>query len=406
MFLHKMASTSASDAFSLLKRGTEEILLEQDFAERLRLNEPLRVKAGFDPTAPDLHLGHTVLLQKLRMFQTLGHQVLFLIGDFTGLIGDPTGKSATRPPLSREQVLANAQTYESQIYKVLDPARTSVVFNSTWMGPMSAADLIQLAAKHTVARMLERDDFNKRYKSEQPIAIHEFLYPLVQGYDSVALKADVELGGTDQKFNMLVGRELQKHYGQRPQVVITVPILEGTDGVHKMSKSLGNYIGINESPNEMFGKLMSISDQLMWRYLELLSNEDMRVISGWREEVTKGLNPRDIKFRLAKEIVARFHDRSAAEHAHEAFVSRFQRGQLPEDMPHQDIQSSGGQISISAVLKEVGMTKSTSEAMRKIREGGVRLDGERIENPNSMLMAGTAAVLQLGKRHFVRIRIK
>jgi tyrosyl-tRNA synthetase len=401
------ATTKAKEALRLLKRGTDEILIESEFLERLESGKPLRVKAGFDPTAPDLHLGHTVLLHKLRVFQELGHEVMFLIGDFTGMIGDPTGKSVTRPPLSREEVLANARTYEAQIYKVLDPSRTSVVFNSTWMGKMTASDLIQLAAKHTVARMLERDDFTNRYKSEQPIAIHEFLYPLVQGYDSVALNADVELGGTDQKFNMLVGRELQKQYRQRPQIVMTMPILEGTDGVNKMSKSLGNYIGINESADDMFGKLMSISDTLMWRYFELLSEKDLDVIAAMKRQIADGANPRDIKFELAKEIVSRFHGGpNAGVTAMQNFIARFQRGEVPADMPEKALASSGGLLTIVSALKESGLTKSTSEAIRKIREGGVRLDGERVEDPDAGIPAGTTVVLQLGKRHFVRITVR
>jgi len=401
-----MTSSKALEQFRLLKRGAEEILLEDELIDRLSQTSPLRVKAGFDPTAPDLHLGHTVLLQKLRAFQDLGHHVLFLIGDFTGMIGDPTGKNVTRKPLTREEIETNARTYQAQVFKVLDPQRTEVRFNSEWMDKMSAADMVKLAAQYTVARMLERDDFSRRYMSEQPIAIHEFLYPLVQGYDSVALRADVELGGTDQKFNLLVGRELQKHYGQRPQVVLTMPLLEGTDGVQKMSKSLGNYIAINDAPDEMFGKLMSISDDLMWRYLELLSAEDMQTISRWREEVRGGVNPRDIKFRLAREIVARYHGVPAAERAHENFLARFQRGHLPEDVPEKELQSSGGRLPIPVALKESGLTKSTSEAIRKIREGGVRVDGERVEDPGAFLPAGARVVLQLGKRNVVRVIVR
>lgn len=402
----RMTSPTNTEQYEALKRGAQEILLEQELINRLAEGKPLRVKAGFDPTAADLHLGHTVLLQKLRGFQNLGHHVLFLIGDFTGMIGDPTGKSVTRKPLTREEIAANAHTYESQVFKILDPVRTEVRFNSEWMNDMRAADMIKLAAMSTVARMLERDDFNKRYKSEQPIAIHEFLYPLVQGYDSVALRADLELGGTDQKFNLLVGRELQKHYGQRPQVVMTMPLLEGTDGVQKMSKSLDNYIGINESAKDMFGKIMSISDDLMWRYLELLSSEDMQTIVHWRAEVASGLNPRDVKFRLAREIVARFHDSTAAEQAHADFIARFQQGHLPADIPEKELQSSDGRLAISAALKESGLTKSTSEAMRKIREGGVRVDGERVEDPEAFLRAGARVVLQLGKRNVVRVVVR
>ena len=342
---------ASTDDLALIKRGTEEILVESELRERLASGRALRIKAGFDPTAPDLHLGHTVLINKLRQFQDLGHEVMFLIGDFTGMIGDPTGKNTTRPPLTRDEVIDNAKSYEEQIFKILDPAKTLVMFNSSWMNGMSAADLVQLAAQHTVARMLERDDFSKRYQDGRPIAIHEFLYPLIQGYDSVAMKADVELGGTDQKFNLLVGRELQKHYGQASQVVITLPILEGTDGVNKMSKSLGNYIGIHETPEEQFGKLMSISDDLMWRYLELLSFESMATLGGWRREVEQGLNPRDIKIRLALEIVTRFHSASAATRAHEAFIARFQRGQMPEDMPEIKLAVQGAGLAHPAVIK-------------------------------------------------------
>jgi len=393
------------DVLRLLGRGVEEILLEDELRERLKSARPLRVKAGFDPTAPDLHLGHTVLLNKLRQFQDLGHEIIFLIGDFTGMIGDPTGKSATRPPLTRDQVIENARTYEAQIYKVLDPAKTLVMFNSSWMHEMSPAELIQLAAKHTVARMLERDDFSKRYAAGQPIAIHEFLYPLIQGYDSVALRADIELGGTDQKFNMLVGRELQKHYGQPPQVVMTLPILEGLDGVQKMSKSLGNYIGIHESPEEMFGKIMSISDELMWRYFELLSFQPEVTIGAWRRDVEEGANPRDIKFHLARELVARFHDQAAAAKAQENFIARFQKGELPEDMPEKTLQSAAGSISISAVLKEADLTKTTSEARRMVQQGAVRLDGERITDIELEIPAGASHVIQVGKRRFARITI-
>ncbi|MDH3527823.1 MAG: tyrosine--tRNA ligase, partial [Gammaproteobacteria bacterium] len=329
-----------------IKRGTEEILVEVELVERLKQGRPLRIKAGFDPTAPDLHLGHTVLINKLRQFQDLGHEVMFLIGDFTGMIGDPTGKNVTRKPLTREDVLENAMTYEHQIFKILDPEKTTVLFNSQWMGAMNAADLIQVAARHTVARMLERDDFNKRYTSKQPIAIHEFLYPLIQGYDSVAMKADVELGGTDQKFNLLVGRELQKHYGQKPQVIITMPILEGLDGVQKMSKSLNNYIGISEPADEMFGKLMSVSDELMWRYFELLSFRSMEEIEQLKQDVAQGANPRDIKFQLGQEIVTRFHDRAAAEAAQANFVARFQKGAMPDEMPEVALESEAGSLGI------------------------------------------------------------
>jgi len=397
---------NATEALQLLKRGTDEILLESELIERLTSAVTLRVKAGFDPTAPDLHLGHTVLIEKLRQFQNLGHDVLFLIGDFTGMIGDPTGKSATRPPLSTEEVRQNARTYEEQIYKILDPARTTIMFNSSWMSDMKAADLIQLAAKHTVARMLERDDFHHRYRDGQPIAIHEFLYPLIQGYDSVAMRADVELGGTDQKFNMLVGRELQKHFRQRPQVVLTMPILEGIDGVNKMSKSLGNYIGINEPADQMFGKLMSVSDDLMWRYLDLLSAETLDTIARWRREVAAGLNPRDVKFRLAGEIVTRFHGAAAADRAHQDFISRFQQGRVPVELPEKELQSRDGSVLISVALKESGLAKSTSEAIRKIREGGVRVDGEKVEDSTAALPAGARVVLQIGKRNMVRVVVR
>jgi tyrosyl-tRNA synthetase len=388
-----------------LKRGAEEILVETELAERLKEDRPLRVKAGFDPTAPDLHLGHTVLINKLRQFQDLGHEVMFLIGDFTGMIGDPTGKNVTRIPLTREDVIQNAMTYEHQIYKILDPEKTTVLFNSQWMGEMNAADLIQVAAKHTVARMLERDDFNKRYTSKQPIAIHEFLYPLIQGYDSVAMKADVELGGTDQKFNLLVGRELQKHYGQKPQVILTMPILEGLDGVQKMSKSLNNYIGINEPPDEMFGKLMSISDDLMWRYFELLSFRPMQEIELLKQDVAQGANPRDIKFQLGQEIVARFHDRAAAEAAQANFVARFQKGVMPEEMPEVALESEDGILGIASVLKGASLTGSTSEAFRMIKQGAVRIDGERVIDRNLTIGAGSTHVLQVGKRRFARVTV-
>jgi tyrosyl-tRNA synthetase len=395
-----------NEALRLIRRGTDEILLEADLVERLKTGRRLRVKAGFDPTAPDLHLGHTVLITKLRQFQGLGHEVLFLIGDFTGMIGDPTGKSATRPPLTRDQVIENARTYEAQIFKILDPEKTLVMFNSSWMGEMGASELIKLAATHTVARMLEREDFSKRHKSGQPISIHEFLYPLIQGYDSVSMKADVELGGTDQKFNMLVGRELQKHYGQVPQTVITMPILAGTDGVQKMSKSLGNYIGINEPPEEMFGKLMSISDTLMWRYLELLSAEDERTIAGWRSEVDKGANPRDVKVRLAREMVSRFHGAAAARSAHDAFVARFQRHELPADLAQREVEGAGGAVALPRLLKEAGLVASTSEAIRLIQQGGVRIDGERAEDPKLEIAAGRTHVFQAGKRRFARVTVR
>ncbi len=393
-------------ALELIKRGADEILLEADLAERLKSGRRLRIKAGFDPTAPDLHLGHTVLINKLRQFQDLGHEVLFLIGDFTGMIGDPTGKSATRPPLTRDEVIENARTYEGQIFKILDPEKTLVMFNSSWMGEMKASDLVQLAAKHTVARMLERDDFSKRYKSGQPIAIHEFLYPLIQGYDSVAMKADVELGGTDQKFNLLVGREMQKVYGQNPQVVLTMPLLEGTDGINKMSKSLGNYIGIAEAPDEMFGKLMSISDTLMWRYLDLLSFESLATLKQWRREVEQGLNPRDVKFRLGQEIVSRFHGPQAGEAAVAGFINRFQQGALPDEIPEHRLTATAGKMPIANVLKEAGLAASTSEALRLIKQGGVRIDGNRAEDPAQEISAGKTHLFQVGKRKFARVSIR
>jgi len=397
---------SLDDSLALIKRGADEILLEAELVERLKSGRRLRIKAGFDPTAPDLHLGHTVLINKLRQFQDLGHEVLFLIGDFTGMIGDPTGKSVTRPPLTRDEVIENARSYEAQIFKILDPEKTLVMFNSSWMGEMKASDLIQLAAKHTVARMLDRDDFHKRYSGGQPIAIHEFLYPLIQGYDSVAMKADVELGGTDQKFNLLVGRELQKHYGQSPQVVLTMPLLEGLDGVNKMSKSLGNYIGIAESPDEMFGKLMSISDTLMWRYLELLSFETTLSLKAWRAEVDQGLNPRDVKFRLGREIVSRFHGPMAGETALAAFIARFQQGMQPDEIPEFSLAAPAGTLGIAQIMKETGLTASTSEAIRLIRQGGARIDGEKIENSNLEISAGEAHVLQVGKRKFARVTLQ
>ncbi len=380
-----------------------EILPEDDLQARLKEGRPLRIKAGFDPTAPDLHLGHTVLINKLRQFQDLGHEVLFLIGDFTGMIGDPTGKSATRPPLTRDEVIENARTYEQQIFKILDPEKTLVMFNSSWMSAMTATDLIQLAARHTVARMLERDDFSKRYADGRPIAIHEFLYPLIQGYDSVAMRADVELGGTDQKFNLLVGRQLQETYGQRPQVVITLPLLEGLDGVQKMSKSLGNYVGISEAPDEQFGKLMSISDTLMWRYFELLSFRSMKEIEELRRGVEEGRNPRDVKFELAKEIVARFHDAAAAERAQENFVQRFQKGALPDDLEEISIAVPAEGMPVANLLKEAGLTPSTSEALRMIKQGAVRMDGERVGSRDVQLFAGETRVVQVGKRRVARV---
>jgi len=388
-----------------IRRGAEEVLVESELIDRLKAGRPLRIKAGFDPTAPDLHLGHTVLLNKLRQFQELGHEAIFLIGDFTGMIGDPTGKNVTRKPLSRDEVIENAETYEQQIFKILDPEKTLVMFNSSWMNDMGAADLIQLAAKHTVARMLEREDFSKRYSSGQPIAIHEFIYPLVQGYDSVALKADVELGGTDQKFNLLVGRQLQEAYGQKPQVVMTMPILEGLDGVQKMSKSLGNYIGIAEPPDDMFGKLMSISDDLMWRYFELLSFRPLADIARLKQDMADGRNPRDIKFELGQEMVARFHSQAEAQRAQENFIARFQQGVMPEDMPECSLEAGDDGMPVANVLKEAGLTSSTSEAMRMIKQGAVRIDGERVDDPKLRLTAGTECVCQVGKRKFARVKL-
>jgi len=394
---------SQADGLEQIKRGVQEILVESELVERLREGRPLRIKAGFDPTAPDLHLGHTVLLNKLRQFQDLGHEAIFLIGDFTGMIGDPTGKNVTRKPLSRDEVIENARTYESQIFKILDPEKTLVMFNSSWMSDMDAADLIQLASRHTVARMLERDDFSKRYAAGQPIAIHEFIYPLVQGYDSVALRADVELGGTDQKFNLLVGRQLQESYGQKPQVVLTMPILEGLDGVQKMSKSLGNYIGIAEAPDEMFGKLMSVSDDLMWRYFELLSFRSLAEIEQLKREVDAGLNPRDVKFELGREIVARFHAPSDAERAQGNFIARFRQGAMPADVPEFRMSAGEDGMAIANVLKDTGLTSSTSEALRMIRQGAVRIDGQRIDDPQLRLQAGANCICQVGKRRFARV---
>ena len=395
------------DPLKEIHRGVDEILVEQDLVEKLQLKRPLRVKAGFDPTAPDLHLGHTVLINKMRQFQDLGHHVMFLIGDFTGMIGDPTGKNITRKPLTPEDVKANAATYREQIFKILDEEKTEICFNSAWMQKMNAADLIGLAARHTVARMLERDDFAKRYKSGQPIAIHEFLYPLVQGYDSVAMKADVELGGTDQKFNMLVGRQLQEQFGQSPQVVITMPILEGLDGVQKMSKTLSNYIGITEPAEEMFGKLMSISDDLMWRYFELLSLESSADdIRSMRERASAGkANARDFKVSLAKEVVARFHDSAAADRALAEFERRFRRGEMPKDMAEVELEAANGALPLANLLRDAGLTKSSSEALRMIRQGAVRVDGERVDDPDLSVPAGSNHVYQVGKRRFARVRL-
>lgn len=392
-------------ALALIKRGSSELLIEAELIAKLKSGRPLRIKAGFDPTAPDLHLGHTVLINKLRHFQDLGHHVLFLIGDFTGMIGDPTGKNATRPPLSREQIEQNAKTYQEQVFKILDPAKTEICFNSRWFDTMGAAGMIKLSALSTVARMLERDDFSKRYGNNQPIAIHEFLYPLCQGYDSVALNADVELGGTDQKFNLLMGRELQKHYGQTPQVVLMMPLLEGLDGVNKMSKSLGNYVGISEAPNEIFGKLMSVSDDLMWRYYELLSFRAMDEIAGFKREVEQGRNPRDIKVLLAQEIVARFHGQQAAVDALADFESRFRQGGIPDDIEGFSLPAAAGGLPIAQVMKSAGLTASTSEALRMIGQGGVKLDGEKVSDKALVLQAGTTVVLQVGKRKFAKVTV-
>ena len=392
-------------ALQEIKRGAHELLVESELVEKLKLGRPLRIKAGFDPTAPDLHLGHTVLLNKLRQFQLLGHQVVFLIGDFTGMIGDPTGKNTTRPPLTREAVIENAQTYQDQVFKILDPSLTEVRFNSEWMEGLGSVGMIRLAATHTVARMLERDDFHKRYASQQPIAIHEFLYPLIQGYDSVALNADVELGGTDQKFNLLMGRELQKQHGQPPQSILTMPLLEGLDGVNKMSKSLGNYIGINEPPQEIFGKLMSVSDELMWRYIELLSFESVQTVESWKQQVAEGVNPRNIKVGFAQEIVDRFHGAGAAQQALADFEARFQKGVLPEDMPEVSLNSSNGGLAVPLLLKQAGLVASTSDAIRQIAGGGVRLDGERVTDKGLIVSMGATVVAQVGKRRFARVTI-
>lgn len=393
-------------ALAELKRGCEEILLEEELIAKLKEGKPLKIKAGFDPTAPDLHLGHTVLINKLRTFQQLGHEVIFLIGDFTGLIGDPTGKNVTRKPLSREDVLANAQTYKDQVFKILDPAKTRVAFNSQWMEKLGAAGMIKLAARQTVARMLERDDFKKRYANNQSIAIHEFLYPLVQGWDSVALEADVEMGGTDQRFNLLMGRELQKDEGQRPQTVMMVPLLEGLDGVQKMSKSLGNYVGITDAPNDMFGKIMSISDELMWRYYDLLSFRPLEDVAALKQQVAEGANPRDIKILLAKEIIARFHDGAAAEAAHQDFIQRFSKNALPDDIPELTVNCEGASMPIANLLKEAGLVDSTSEAIRMIKQGAVKLNGEqKIDDTKLEIAKGSSEIYQVGKRKFAKISL-
>jgi tyrosyl-tRNA synthetase len=389
----------------IIQRGCDELLVLSELQDKLRSGRPLRIKAGFDPTAPDLHLGHTVLINKLRQFQELGHHVLFLIGDFTGMIGDPTGKNTTRPPLDREAVLRNAETYTAQVFRILDPQRTEVVFNSTWMGKMDAAGLIKLAATHTVARMLERDDFAKRYRGNQPIAIHEFLYPLVQGYDSVALEADVELGGTDQKFNLLMGRELQKYHGQAPQCILTMPLLEGLDGVNKMSKSLNNYVAIQDPPQEIFGKLMSISDTLMWRYIELLSFASIAQIQQWRESIAAGANPRDIKVEFAREIVDRFHGAGTGERALADFEARFRQHSAPDVVEEVILTAPEAGIPIANALKQAGLTETTSEAIRMLGQGGVKIDGEKVSDKSLLLPSGTSAVFQIGKRKFARITI-
>ncbi len=391
------------NAMAEIQRGAEEILIEEELVAKLKEGKPLKIKAGFDPTAPDLHLGHTVLINKLRTFQQLGHEVIFLIGDFTGMIGDPTGKNVTRKPLTKEDVLANAETYKEQVFKILDPAKTTIRFNSEWMEQLGAAGMIKLAANQTVARMLERDDFKKRYAGGQPIAIHEFLYPLVQGWDSVALQADVELGGTDQRFNLLMGRELQKSEGQRQQTVLMMPLLEGLDGVQKMSKSLGNYIGITDAPNDMFGKVMSISDELMWRYYDLLSFKAKSEIEAIKQEVEQGANPRDAKIALAKELIARFHTEQAADDAYNDFVQRFQKNKIPDEMPEFSYELGNDGLMIANVLKESGLTNSTSDAMRMIKQGAVKIDGEKVENNKHVFDLEQQVVLQVGKRKFARI---
>tara|TARA_B100000676_G_scaffold297029_1_gene338101 strand:- start:68 stop:1267 length:1200 start_codon:yes stop_codon:yes gene_type:complete len=396
---------SIEESLALIRRGADEIVVESELTKKLERGQPLRVKAGFDPTAPDLHLGHTVLINKMRQFQELGHHVMFLIGDFTGLIGDPTGRNTTRPPLTQEELLQNAETYKEQVYKILDPDKTEICFNSAWMQPLGTAGMIKLASQHTVARMLERDDFKKRYQSEQAISIHELLYPLCQGYDSVAMRADVELGGTDQLFNLLVGRKLQENAGQEPQIAVTVPILEGLDGVQKMSKSLGNYVGINEPADQIFGKLMRASDELMWRYLTLLSTVDMAKIEKWRVEVDNGLNPRDVKMRMAHEQVARFHGDAAARQAQEAFIARFSRRELPQDVEKVTLEARADGYPISNVIKDAGLTASTSDARRMVSQGAVRIDSERVDDLNMVLGAGFDGVVQVGKRRIARILI-
>ena len=394
-----------SEQLRVIKRGADELLVEEDLVTKLKLGRPLRVKLGMDPTAPDLHLGHTVVINKMRQFQDLGHHIQFLIGDFTGMIGDPTGKNVTRPALSREQIEANAATYRQQVFKILDPERTEILFNSKWSNELGAAGLVKVASTYTVARMLERDDFGKRFAAHQPIAIHEFLYPLMQGYDSVAMRSDVELGGTDQKFNLLVGRELQKHYGQPSQCILTRPLLEGLDGVNKMSKSLGNYVGIDEPAREIFGKLMSASDELMWRYIELLSFESLATIATWKKEVQDGRNPREIKVIFASEIVTRFHSAAAAERAVEDFDARHKAGAIPDEMPQVTLATAGGPMPVAQILKQAGLTASTSESLRMIEQGGVRVDGERCEDRALAIASGRTVVLQVGKRKFARVTL-
>ncbi len=396
---------SIKEQLEVIRRGADEILVEKELVARLEEGRPLRIKAGFDPTAPDLHLGHTVLINKLRQFQDLGHEILFLIGDFTGMIGDPTGKSTTRPPLTQQDVEQNSETYQQQIFKILDKEKTTVVFNSEWMSKMSSADMIKLAASSTVARMLERDDFSKRYKGGQSIAIHEFLYPLIQGYDSVVLQADVELGGTDQKFNLLMGRQLQEQHGQKPQCVLTMPILEGLDGVQKMSKSLNNYIGIEDEPKDMFGKIMSISDDLMWRYFELLSFRSMSEIESFRQEMEQGKNPRDIKFLLAEEIIARFHSEADATAAREAFIAQFAKNRIPDDIPELSFEAPEDGYAIANLLKDAGLCSSTSDAMRMIQQGAAKIDGEKVADKTVKIQKGTEGVFQVGKRKFARLTI-
>jgi len=397
--------TDVKQALELIARGTEEIIKIEDLQKKLESGKPLQIKVGFDPTAPDLHIGHTVVINKMRQFQDLGHEVTFLIGDFTGLIGDPTGKSATRKPLTPEQVKENAETYATQVFKVLDREKTKIRFNSEWINKLGSDGMIRLPAKYTVARMLERDDFENRYRSGQPIGLHELLYPLAQGYDSVVLKTDVEMGGTDQKFNLLVGRHLQQHYGQKPQVIITLPLLEGLDGVQKMSKSLNNYVGITEAPDEMFGKLMSISDEMMWRYFDLLSFRSNEELAAFKQQVADGANPRDIKFLLCEEIVERFHDRAAADAARETFIARFRGGAMPDDIPEKTLETGGEGIGLAAALTQCGLTSSNSDAFRMVKQGGVRIDGEKVSDRSLQLEAGFEGILQVGKRKFCKANV-